>query len=259
MRKMTLLLLCLWINASQTLAETATIASASNFRATLLKLVSDFENKHPHQIKLVTAATGILFNQITHGAPFDVFLAADTLRPMQLAKNGAGLGHTRFTYALGRLAFAFNPQITSPLPDNKKSALDIFRKNTGKIAIANPQTAPYGIAAKQCFHYLFKEQHKLSNKTQAQLVRGANINQAYQYLVTGNANLGFVALSQLVNSQNKLRYWIVPSHWHEPIRQQAILLQSGADNKAAISFMLFLKTTDAKKIIQHNGYSTLFQ
>jgi molybdate transport system substrate-binding protein len=239
-------------------AEKATIAVATNFLPTLKILVDDFEHQSGHRLVISSAATGTLFNQIQHGAPFDILLAADSLHPEQLAQNGFAIESSRFTYASGQLALAFSPATTlnteSTEDDIRQRFIHAIKNSTGKIAIANPELAPYGIAAQQTLHSL-----NLWQDIQPQLVKGTNVAQSYQFVITGNAELGFVAQANAVTKNAKtasLRYWSVPSDWHSAIQQQAILLQSAADNQAAIEFLDFLKSSHAKTIIQKNGYGT---
>jgi len=250
-------LLCCLLS-SICLADKATIASASNFKFTLEKLKVIFEDTHPHKITTVTAASGVLFNQARYGAPFDVFLSADSTRPKQLEEEEIAVKNTRFTYALGTLIITAqqNKQtdaIAKPGSTvNKQQFIDFIRYGqSGKIAIANPKTAPYGIAAMQTLQSNFTLVQL--EKVQQHLVTGTNINQSYQYIATGNATIGFAALAQTGNSS--LAYWLIPPHWYQPIRQQAILLQSGKNNQAAKAFLAFLKTPVAKDVIRRQGYT----
>jgi len=249
-------------------ASVATIATASNFRWAMSDLINAFEASHPHQLQQVNASSGILFNQITFGAPFDVMLSANSRYPQQLEQLNLAVPESRFTYAEGKLVLAFNDTMQA-IPcsfSNDKhlptailscftAALTTVRQQRSKLAVANPDIAPYGIAAQQALQHL-----GLWDVTRQHLVRGSNVGQAYQFVATGNTAAGFVALSQMSALQNQasdsLAYWRVPENWYQPIRQQAILLQSGKKNLAALSFLVFLKTGEAKDIIERHGYTT---
>ena len=254
----TTLYLCLFLQ--QATAATATIATASNFKVAMNALIAAFEAQQPHQLRQINASSGVLFNQITHGAPFDVLLAADRRYPLELEKRGLGITASRFTYAEGKLVLVASQAFSNTLASHKtpattatdkpltfQQALTAALSNNSKIAIANPTTAPYGMAAQQTL-----EQLKLWQQHPLQWVKGANIAQSLQYVVTGNASLGFVARAQLQSLE--LDYWSIPEHYYQPIRQQAILLQFGQHNPAATAFLDFLKSSEAKAIIRHQGY-----
>ncbi len=256
--------LLLILISSTVYAEKATIAVATNFLPTLKTLVTQFEQQSDHQIIVSSAATGILFNQIQHGAPFDILLAADSQHPQLLTKRGLAIENTRFTYATGQLALAFSMTTTlgSDLQpaDKKQQFTDAIKNSSGKIAIANPELAPYGIAAQESLKSL-----NLWVSIQSQLVKGTNVAQSHQFVATGNAELAFVALANVITKNStenstphttQLNYWPVPSNWHSAIQQQAVLLQSATNNQAAIDFIAFLKTNYAEKIIQQHGYKT---
>ena len=239
-------------------AATATIASASNFRMAMDELTVLFTQRYPYQLRHSYASSGVLFNQISHGAPFDVFLSADSHYPITLADNGMAVAESRFTYAEGKLVLVSSKPLTGGTVVDRgtiTAALNAVFGNGGKVAIANPDIAPYGIAAKQALSYL-----ELWRNNQSKLVRATNVGQSFQFVATGNAAIGFAALSQLQRPQHKaiaaLHYWPIPGHWYQPIRQQAILLQSAGNNPAAIAFMDFLTTDDAKAVIQRHGYAT---
>ncbi|MFT5691775.1 MAG: molybdate transport system substrate-binding protein [Oceanicoccus sp.] len=248
-----LVLVLFFSQATKTLAERATIAVASNFQGTFKILAKEFRQYSEHDLRVIVASTGTLFNQITHGAPFDVLLAADSVHPEQLEKKGLGIRGSRFTYGIGRLALVLYQEREKP-PNNqasKKSEVltDLLTRSSGKVAIANPKFAPFGIAAQQTLEYL-----DLWDAIQPRLVLGANIAQSFQFVSTGNAGSGLVALSQVLSKETPKKYWEIPTDWHQPIRQQAILLQSGRNNKAALDFLNFLKKQQAKSIIKNQGY-----
>ncbi len=244
-RLLPLLLLLLTIGSSLANADTATIATAANFKPTLQRLAAVFEQQTPHQLTLVGASTGTLFNQIRQGAPFDLLLAADSERPARLEQLGFAIAGSRFTYAEGRLALIGYPAGRDLNPASLRAELTTGR---GKLAIANPNTAPYGLAARQALEAL-----ALWPLAQGRLVRANNIAQAFQYVDSGNASLGLVAYAQVIHSPRA--HWLLPARQYQPIRQQAILLQFGHRNQAAIDFMHFLTSPPAKDIIRHHGYA----
>lgn len=228
-------------------AETAHVAAASNFTTTLTKLVSAFSAHSTHKIKVSTGSSGKLFAQIQHGAPYDVFLSADDDKPSKLVQANLAVANSQFSYAFGALVLwstneAYRLQLKTKLLSNQFN----------KLAIANPQLAPYGQAAQQVLQQL-----GLAKQAQAKLVKGENIGQTYQFTGTGNADLGFVALSQVLDSVSNDSYWIVPSKLYSPIRQDAVLLTRAAQNQAAQAFLDFLQSPQAKAIISKHGYRTL--
>ncbi len=239
-------------------AEMATIATASNFKAAMDELIYHFQQHFPHQLRQTNASSGVLFNQISYGAPFDVFLAANSYYPKLLADQGQAFSDSRYTYAHGKLVLLSTSPLEISSSKSQQAVTNILTtalSNGDKIAIANPDTAPYGIAAQQALDHL-----GLWQNHQAQLVRGNNVGQSFQFVATGNVAFGFAALSQLnaltAQQQHSALYaWPLPEHWYQPIRQQAILLQSGKDNPAAVAFLDFLTSNEAKSIIRRHGYS----
>jgi len=229
-----------------TLAGQATVAVASNFKATLLELQSGFEASHSHRLKVVSAASGVLHQQIRSGAPFDVFLSADAERPAQLAAAGHGIEASLFTYALGRLALVGKDAQIHP----ELSIADNLTNSPGKLALANPLHAPYGRAAEEVLSHT-----DLASEAQPRLVTGANVLQAYQFVSHGGASQGLVALSLVYQSASPLPYLVVPESWHHPIEQRALLLVRGQNNPAALAFVDYLASPGAKSIIQSKGYS----
>ena len=224
------------------------IAVASNFILPFKELSKEFQDSTGKKILLISGSTGKLFAQIIHGAPFDIFLAADSFRPKRLEKEGLGVPGTRFTYALGRLVlWSLNSKF------HFKNDLKVLsQKNFRYLAIANPKTAPYGKAAEQVLR-----KKGLWKKIQNRLVRGENISQTFQFVMTGNADMGFIAFSQFGRKQRKLRgfYSTIPEEWHNPIRQQAILLKRAKANKLALDFIKFLQKKRTRKVIESYGYS----
>jgi len=226
--------------------ERITVAVASNFKSTLEHLAPIFERQHNIELTIVSAATIILFNQINYGAPYDIFLSADEKHPRLLEANRKAVKGQRFTYAQGQLALASN---TTPLKtlssDELRTAL---QQSSGSIAIAKPTLAPYGIASKQALSYI-----NLWQILQDQLVQAQNVNQSFQWFYSGTVEFAFIATSQLKQSDVK-HYQTLPSHWYQPIEQQATLLQQAAANKHAKQFLSFLKSTQARDVIKQHGY-----
>lgn len=245
--KFTFLLTCL-LGTEQVRAEEITLAVAANFAGPIKGIIADFEAQTDHQVKLILGSSGKIYAQIKHGAPFDVFLSADRAKPLALEKDGWTVTNSRFTYAIGALA------LWSADPDFIKGNGDVLTEGKfHKIAIANPKLAPYGTATKDLLKSMALWQ-TLSSK----LVRGENIAQTYQFIATGNAPLGFVALSQIFE-RGKLRagsVWIIPPGLHNPIRQDAVILKSARDNPAAHAFSQYLRSDPAQKHIQAFGYTT---
>jgi molybdate transport system substrate-binding protein len=229
-------------------AETVTVAVATNFSATLDALALEFQAETGHTIIAVSGSTGQLYAQISNRAPYDVFLAADQARPTRLAATPFAVDGTQFTYANGALAlWSTRFEITPQTGANLLQSGD-YRS----LAIANPALAPYGLAAQASLESL-----ALTQSVQDQIVRGENIGQTYLLIATGNADLGLVALSQLVTNAQIApdSWWQIPATHHAPIRQDAILLQHGADNPAATAFLTFLISDTARGIIAAHGYT----
>lgn len=227
-------------------ADQVQVAVAANFTAPIQALAKDFEKDTGHTLVASYGSTGQFYAQINNGAPFDVFLAADDSTPAKLEQEKAIVPGSRFTYAIGTLA------LWSPKPGYVDSKGEVLRKNDFKhLSIANPKAAPYGLAATQVL-----EQLKLTDVTHAKLVEGQNITQAYQFVSTGNAELGFVALSQIYKDGkvSEGSAWIVPANLHEPIRQDAVILSKGQDNPAAKALVDYLKTPKAAALIKSYGY-----
>lgn len=227
-------------------AEVA-VAVAANFTAPMQKIAALFEADTGHKAQLSFGATGKFYAQIANGAPFGVLLAADDSTPEKIAKEGLGDGATRFTYAIGQLV------LWSKQPGYVDAQGKVLQKNDWQhIAIANPKLAPYGLAAMQTLDKL-----GLTAQVQPRVVTGENIGQTYQFAASGNAQLGFVALSQVWEG-GKLREgsaWVVPSNMHESIRQDAILLKPGQGNPAATALLGYLQGDKARAIIKDYGYS----
>lgn len=222
----------------------ATVAVATNFKTTAEVLETAFEADRDFEITLVAGSTGKLYAQIEAGAPYDVFLAADEERPALLVK--AGETGTPFTYAVGQLVL-WRKGGPAPGPD------DLTAPETLRIALANPDLAPYGRAAMEILAAL-----GLADATKDKRVLGENVGQAFAFVQTGNAQLGFVARAQILSLPVERRgsFWTVPGDLHDPIRQDAMLLKRGAANPAARAFIDYLKSEDAAAIIRASGYDT---
>ncbi|MDV7211796.1 molybdate ABC transporter substrate-binding protein [Azotobacter beijerinckii] len=222
------------------------IAVAANFTAPIKEIAADFEKDTGHKVIASFGPTGGFYTQIQNGAPFEVFLSADDTTPEKLEKEGATVPGSRFTYAIGKLV------LWSAKPGYVDDKGEVLKKNAFKhLAIANPKTAPYGLAATQVLAKL-----GLSEAVKPKLVEGANIAQAHQFVATGNAELGFVALSQ-VSKDGKLTEgsgWTVPASLHDPIRQDAVILAKGKDNPAAKALVDYLKGPKATQVIKAYGY-----
>jgi len=222
------------------------VAVASNFSAAIHAIQPKFEAATGHRMRISTGSTGKLYAQIRNGAPFGVFLAADTRRPRKLDEAGEVAEGGRFTYAQGRIA------LWSPDPELVDGPDTLQRADFRHLAIANPRTAPYGLAAQQTLQDLG---HWTDLK--GRIVRGENIGQTHQFVASGNAQLGFVALSQISGSNQPEQgsRWLVPQARYAPIRQQAVLLRDGADNPAARELAEFLQGAAAAEVIRAFGYA----
>lgn len=227
-------------------AAEVNVAVASNFTAPMQKIAVEFETDTGHQARLSFGSTGKFYAQISNGAPFQVLLAADEETPARLEKEGLAVGGTRFTYAIGTLVL-WSAQ--AGLVDAKGEVLKkaAFRH----LALANPKLAPYGAAAVEALDKL-----GIYAALEPRFVQGENIGQTFQFVGTGNAELGFVALSQVMKD-GKITSgsaWIVPANLHTPIRQDAVILTAGKDNAAAMALMKYLKEDKARAIIRAYGY-----
>lgn len=237
------LLSLLLVAAGPALAGEAQVAVAANFTEPAKEIAAQFQKATGHTASLSFGSSGQFYTQIANGAPFEVFLSADVERPQKAEADGLAVAGTRFTYATGRLVLYSR---TPGVVDARGAVLKGGRFD--KLAIADPKTAPYGVAAIETMRKL-----AVYDAIQPKLVQGTSITQAYQFVQTGAAELGFVALSQVVNEKGGSR-WIVPAANHTPIDQQAVLLKTGADDPAAKAFLDFLKTPAAKAIIRRYGY-----
>lgn len=228
-------------------ADEVQVAVAANFAAPMQKIAADFEQDTGHKAVLSFGATGKFYAQIRNGAPFGVLLAADDETPARLEKEGQGVPGSRFTYAIGKLV------LWSTRPGFVDDKGEVLRKGDFRhVSIANPKLAPYGAAAVEALTRL-----GLLSATQPKFVQGESIAQTYQFIATGNAELGFVALSQVLSPERKLvsgSMWVMPASLYSPIRQDAVLLTKGKGNPAAEALMKYLKGGQAKTVIKSYGY-----
>ena len=245
MKRLAGLLVLMACHAAQ--ADEVQVAVAANFTAPMQKIAAEFAKDTGHKAVLAFGATGKFYAQIVNGAPFEVLLAADDDTPARLETEHRTVPGTRFTYATGKLVLW--------------SAQDGYVDGQGQVlktgdyahlAIANPKTAPYGAAAVETLTKL-----NLVDRIQGKLVQGENISQTYQFVSTGNAPLGFVALSQVYRDGKFTSGsgWIVPAHLHSPIRQDAVILARGRANPAAKALEAYLQSDKAKGIIRSYGYA----
>lgn len=233
-------------------AGEVTVAVAANFTAPMQKIAQVFESDTGHKALLAFGSTGKFYAQIKNGAPFAVLLAADDETPLRLEKEGVAVAGTRFTYAVGRLAlWSKNPALV----DDKGQVLlgdTTDKRRFKKLAIADPKLAPYGAAALEVM-----QGAGVFAGVSSKLVQGDSIGQAFQFVMTENAELGFVALSQIWMdgriSQGSA--WVVPQNLYTPLKQDAVLLQIGRDNEAALALLKYLKGVRAQTIIRSYGYS----
>ena len=223
------------------------VAVAANFAAPMQKIAASFEKDTGHKAALSFGATGKFYAQIRNGAPFAVLLAADDETPARLLQDGLGVLGSNFTYAMGRLAlWSAQPGMV----DDQGAVLG--RPLPGKLALADARLAPYGAAALQVL-----VQRGLADRLRPQWVTGENIGQTFQFVKTGNAALGFVALSQVM-VDGKIASgsaWVVPASLHEPIRQDAVLLKAGEHNAAAKALLQYLRSDAARTVMRGYGYT----
>lgn len=222
------------------------VAVAANVTAPMQRIAQAFARDTGHQAVLAFGATGHFHAQIRHGAPFQVLLAADAATPLQLERDGLAVPGTRFTYATGRLVlWSRSPGVVDPRGEVLRSG------RFERLALANPKLAPYGAAATQALAKL-----GVLDAVRPKIVQGENIAQAYQFVATGNAQLGFVALSQVATDGRLTQGsgWVVPADLHAPIRQDAVLLAAGRGNPAAAALLAYLKGETARTILRAYGY-----
>jgi molybdate transport system substrate-binding protein len=238
----------LWITLAHSAAHAAEaqVAVAANFAEPIKAIAAVLQKTTGHTLKISTGASGAFYTQIRNGAPFDVFLSADHQRPELLEKDGLAQPGTRFTYATGKLVLW---SVKPGRVDGQGAVLKAA--DLGKVAYANPKTAPYGAAALQAIQRL-----GLTPSLTPRLVQGESIGQTYSFVKTGNADVGFVALSQVLEG-GRLKegsVWMVPQAHYDAIRQDAVLLKRGAANEAAQALIRLLQSPNIKDLIRSYGY-----
>jgi molybdate transport system substrate-binding protein len=227
-------------------ADDILIAVAANFAAPMQDIARQFENQTGHSVKLSYGSSGKFYAQITHGAPFDMFFSADRAKPEALERDRKTVPDSRFTYAIGQLV------LWSRDDDLIKASAEVLRNGQfNKLALANPRLAPYGLAAQQTLEHL-----GLRSITEAKWVQGENIAQTYQFVSTGNAELGFVAGSQVLKQEKLVSgsAWLVPSELHAPILQDAVVLKIAENRPVVHEFIAYLKSPEGAAIIRRYGY-----
>ncbi|MGB1257494.1 MAG: molybdate ABC transporter substrate-binding protein [Thiolinea sp.] len=227
-------------------AGSVQVAVASNFSKPMQQIAAAFESETGHQASLSFGSSGKFVAQISHGAPFDVFLSADTDKPLKLIEMGLADAETVFTYARGRLV------LWSADADYLAVGAEVLERSDFRhMALAESKLAPYGRAAQEVLEKL-----QLTEKLSGKIVTGENISQAFQFISTGNAELGFVAAAQVYRGGKLQRgsAWLIPDTYYTPIRQDAILLHNGRDNVAAKQLMVFLRSETAVEIMRNFAY-----
>jgi molybdate transport system substrate-binding protein len=230
------------LGSTPTWAAQTNVAVAANFTEAAKEIAAAFKHKTGHDAVLSFGSSGQLYTQITQDAPFQIMLSADDERPKKIIADGLGVAGSRFTYAIGKLVLWSKTAGVVKNEDTLKAG------KFSKVAIANPTAAPYGAAAVETLKAL-----KVYDTLQPKIVQGNSIAQTFQFVDTGNAEIGFIALSQLAGNSGGSR-WLVPQTLYTPILQDAVLLKKAGSNEAATAFMAFLKGPEARKIIEKFGY-----
>lgn len=242
------LITVIYLFISPVYAKDIQVAVAANFTAPMKQIAQQFEKTSGYKVSLAFGSSGKFFAQIQNGAPYEIFLSADQAKPIAMEKAGLMVPGSRFTYAIGTLA------LWSPKAGVVKDGGEPLQSGQfNKLSLANPKLAPYGLAATQTL-----EKMHLTAATRAKWVQGENISQTYQFVASGNADIGFVALSQIM-SNGKISSgssWLVPSEYYSPIRQDAVLLKAGADDAGAKALLSYLQSDAARAIIHAYGYKT---
>ena len=243
----TFLLIFIGLNSTQAFADEVRVAVASNFYPAMKEIALQYELKKSktsenHKIVLIPGSSGRHYAQIMNGAPFDLFFSADKVRPILLEKKGISENGSRFTYALGKLV------LWSSLDGFVEKEERLYHKDLRFIAIANPKIAPYGVAAKEALISI-----NLWEDMKSKLIRGENIAQTFQFVNSGNAKLGFISYSQLMNPSYPVigSFWEVPQTLYTPIEQQVVLLKKSS---LAKDFLSFIESDESLNIISKYGY-----
>lgn len=230
---------------AQAAGQTIHVAVATNFTEVAKSLATLYQQQTGNTVKLSFGSTGQLYTQIMRGAPYSVFLAADQARPRALVHNGKADGRTLFTYAQGQLVLYRPDHQAMVSKEGGEPKLSKFHR----LALANPNVAPYGLAAKQTLQNM-GEYNAMKNR----LIEGYNIAQTFHFVRTGNVSAGFVAYSQVLAANDKGTYWLVPQHYYAPIKQDAVLLKDTTESASAKQFLALLRSPQAQTIIQRFGY-----
>lgn len=240
--------ICLTLFSFHAYSESALIAVATNFTPTMTSIVDAFQQDSKHTLRVSFASSGKLYAQIKNGAPFDLLMSADQAIPKRLIQEGRAIKNSQRTYAEGKLILW---SMTENLVDNQGEILSSTHFN--KLALANPKLAPYGLAATEVLEHL-----NLTRATRSKWVQGENIGQAYQFVRSGNAEIGFIALSQIQFDTHILEgsYWRIPESLYTPIKQDLVVLNKGENNQAISDFLHYLASPKIQTLIQGYGYNT---
>jgi len=239
-----IILLSLYLGMVTVEAAEIRVASAANFYPTLSKIKHLFEKTSDHRVTIIRGSTGKLYAQIINGAPYDIFLSADSERAEKLVALGKADNDEAMVYAIGQLS------VWNPKAENAQQIREqLINNNVKKLAVANPKTAPYGKAAIETLKNM-----GLYEKLKSRLVYGENISQTLQFVQSGAADMGFVARSHMKNKIDKSQYWNIVEDQHQPIKQKMLLLKKSKTINASRSFVNFMQTTNIKKLIQDDGY-----
>lgn len=251
MKRLNLLALTLLLSLAATLAQAAElrVAVAANFLGSMQELGARFEAQTGHKVLISSGSSGAFYTQISNGAPFDVFFSADSIRPETLVKDGLALPESLFTYAIGV------PVLWSATPGYIDSEGKVLLEGKYRyLSLANPDNAPYGLAGQQVLTRL-----GIWDKLNAEqkIVRAQSIGQAHSQIATGAAELGFVALAQVMSPEFKGKgsMWTPPADFHDPIVQKAVVLQSATDKQLAADFMTFIRSPASGELITNAGYA----
>jgi len=241
------LMFFLYVCLATAAAEEVRVAVASNFLGTLNEIITNFQRDTSHTAVVSPGSSGKLYAQIKHGAPFDVFFSADGKRPILLEEEGLAVKGSRFVYAVGRLTL-WSPDSNMVHGEGRAVLSDGHFEH---LAIANPKTAPYGRAAEQTLNKL-----DLWEDLKGRIVQGENIGQTFQFVFSKNAQLGFVALSQVLDPKinGSGSRWDVPRSFHDPLEQEAVLLVTGKEHEAAKAFLEYVQGDKSRAIIEQFGY-----